>query len=66
MFSNMFTIAQRTITQMLRDPRTLVLIIIVPLVIASLFGVSIPDKMILKVLFHFKWVNPPYYSLAYQ
>ena len=49
MFSNMFTIAQRTITQILRDPRTLVLIIIVPLVIASLFGVSIPDKMILNM-----------------
>jgi ABC-2 type transport system permease protein len=45
----MFTIAQRTITQILRDPRTLVLIIIVPLVIASLFGVSIPDKMILNM-----------------
>ena len=50
MFSNIFTIARRTITQMVRDPRTLALIIVVPLVIASLFGVSIPDKMILNNL----------------
>ena len=49
MFSNVFTIAQRTITQMVRDPRTLVLIIVVPLVVASLFGVSIPDKGLLDV-----------------
>jgi ABC-2 type transport system permease protein len=49
MFSNVFTIAQRTIMQMVRDPRTLVLIIVVPLVVASLFGVSIPDKALLDV-----------------
>jgi len=49
MFSNVFTIAQRTIMQMVRDPRTLVLIIVVPLVVASLFGVSIPDKGLLDV-----------------
>jgi ABC-2 type transport system permease protein len=49
MFNNVLPIAQRTITQMVRDPRTLVLIIIVPLVIASLFGVSIPDKMMLNM-----------------
>jgi ABC-2 type transport system permease protein len=48
MFSNTLTIAQRTITQLVRDPRTLALILVVPLVIASLFGVSIPDKAILN------------------
>ena len=41
---NILTIAQRTIMQLARDRRTLALILIVPLVIASLFGVSIPDK----------------------
>jgi ABC-2 type transport system permease protein len=46
---NIFTIAQRTITQMSRDRRTLALIFIVPLVIASLFGVSIPDKAMLNM-----------------
>jgi ABC-2 type transport system permease protein len=46
---NIFTIAQRTITQFARDRRTLVLIIIVPLVIASIFGVSITDKTMLNM-----------------
>jgi ABC-2 type transport system permease protein len=46
---NMLTIAQRTIMQISRDRRTLALIFIVPLVIASLFGVSIPDKAILNL-----------------
>ena len=46
---NMLTIAQRTIMQISRDRRTLALILIVPLVIASLFGVSIPDKAILNL-----------------
>lgn len=46
---NMLTIAQRTIMQISRDRRTLALIFIVPLVIASLFGVSIPDKMVLNL-----------------
>jgi ABC-2 type transport system permease protein len=44
----MITIAQRTINQLLHDHRTIALIIIVPLVIASLIGVSIPNKMILN------------------
>jgi ABC-2 type transport system permease protein len=43
---NTLAIAQRTIIQLVRDPRTLVLIIIVPLVIASLLGVSLPSKQI--------------------
>jgi ABC-2 type transport system permease protein len=46
---NMLTIAQRTIMQISRDRHTLALIFIVPLVIASLFGVSIPDKMVLNL-----------------
>ncbi len=41
---NILTIAQRTIIQLARDRRTMALILIVPLVIASIFGVSIPDK----------------------
>jgi ABC-2 type transport system permease protein len=47
MLSNTVTIANRIIHQMIRDRRTIVLLVIVPLVIASLVGVSIPDKMIL-------------------
>jgi ABC-2 type transport system permease protein len=50
MFSNTLTIARRSIMQLGRDRRTIALIFIVPLVIASLFGVSIPDKMILNSL----------------
>jgi ABC-2 type transport system permease protein len=45
---NTFAIAQRTITQLARDRRTFALIIIVPLVIASLVGVSLPSKDILN------------------
>ena len=48
MLSNLLTIAQRTINQLIRDRRTIALILIVPLVIASLIGVSIPSKMILN------------------
>ena len=44
MFSNIITIARRSIQQLARDRRTIALIIIVPLVIASLIGVSIPNK----------------------
>jgi ABC-2 type transport system permease protein len=45
---NTLAIAKRTVVQLVRDPRTLVLIIIVPLVIASLVGVSLPSKQILN------------------
>jgi ABC-2 type transport system permease protein len=45
---NILTIARRTIIQLARDRRTLALIIIVPLVIASLIGVSLPSKQILN------------------
>ena len=48
MFSNVLTIAQRSIIQLARDRRTIALILIVPLVIASLIGVSLPDKAILN------------------
>jgi ABC-2 type transport system permease protein len=47
MFSNMLTIARRSMIQLARDRRTIALIIIAPLIIASLIGVSIPDKKIL-------------------
>jgi len=47
MSGNMFTIAKRIIHQVIRDRRTIGLLIIVPLVIANLVGVSVPDKDIL-------------------
>jgi ABC-2 type transport system permease protein len=46
---NIFTIARRTIIQLARDRRTIALIIIVPLVIASLIGVSLPNKQIINM-----------------
>ncbi len=45
--SQVFTIAGRVIRQLIRDRRTIALVVIVPLVIASLVGVSVPDKSIL-------------------
>ncbi len=47
MSSSTFTIASRIVNQLIRDRRTIVLLVIVPLVIASLVGVSVPDKSIL-------------------
>jgi ABC-2 type transport system permease protein len=44
MSSNTLTIANRIIHQLIRDRRTIALLVIVPLVIASLIGVSVPDK----------------------
>lgn len=44
----MSTIAQRTILQLVRDRRTLALVLVVPLVIASLIGFSVPTKSILN------------------
>jgi ABC-2 type transport system permease protein len=46
---NIITIARRTITQLVRDRRTIALIIVVPLVISSLVGVSLPGKGMLDV-----------------
>jgi ABC-2 type transport system permease protein len=48
--SNMLTIARRIILQLIRDRRTIALLVVVPLVIASLVGVSIPDKSILDYI----------------
>jgi len=50
MLANVLTIAQRSITQLVRDRRTIALILIVPLVIASLVGVSLPSKSMLDTM----------------
>jgi ABC-2 type transport system permease protein len=44
MSRNALTVAGRVILQVVRDRRTIALLVIVPLVIASIVGVSIPDK----------------------
>lgn len=41
------TIARRVIMQIVRDRRTIALVVVVPLVIASIVGVSIPEKQML-------------------
>jgi ABC-2 type transport system permease protein len=46
---NIITIAHRTLIQLVRDRRTIALIIIVPLVIASLIGLSLPSKAVLNM-----------------
>jgi ABC-2 type transport system permease protein len=47
MSSSTLTIARRIIIQLVRDRRTIALLVIAPLVIASIVGVSIPDKRML-------------------
>jgi ABC-2 type transport system permease protein len=47
MSGSTLTIARRIIRQLIRDRRTIALVVIVPLVIASIVGVSVPDKRIL-------------------
>ena len=47
---HVFTIAGRVIRQIIRDRRTLALIIIVPLVIMSLIGLSFPEEDILDFI----------------
>jgi len=47
MSGSTLVIANRIINQLVRDRRTIVLLVIVPLLIASLIGVSVPDKRIL-------------------
>jgi len=47
MSANTFTIASRVMIQIARDRRTIALVIIVPLVIAVIAGVAIPDKRML-------------------
>jgi len=49
MSSSVLTIARRIMLQMVRDRRTIALVIIVPLVIASIAGVSVPNKKMLDV-----------------
>jgi ABC-2 type transport system permease protein len=51
MSSNILTIARREMMQLIRDRRTMVLIFIGPLVIASLVGISVPDKRMLDLTF---------------
>ncbi|HEX78922.1 MAG TPA: ABC transporter permease [Dehalococcoidia bacterium] len=50
MGSSTFTIAGRLMNQLIRDRRTLGLIIIVPLVVMSLIGLSFPDEGILDYI----------------
>jgi ABC-2 type transport system permease protein len=47
MSSSTLTIARRIIIQLVRDRRTIALLVIAPLVIASIVGVSIPEKSML-------------------
>jgi ABC-2 type transport system permease protein len=46
---NTLVIARRVITQVVRDRRTIALIIVAPLIIATIAGFSIPDKSSLDV-----------------
>ncbi len=50
MSSNALTVARRVMLQVIRDRRTIVLLVVVPLVIASIVGVSIPDKRMLDYI----------------
>lgn len=49
MSGSTFTIAHRVILQVVRDRRTIALILVAPLLIASIAGFSIPDKSSLDV-----------------
>jgi ABC-2 type transport system permease protein len=50
MSSRALIIAGRVMRQLIRDRRTMALIVIVPLVIASIVGVSVPEKSILDYI----------------
>jgi len=50
MSSNTLTIARRVMLQVIRDRRTIALLVIAPLVIASIVGVSIPDRSMLDYI----------------
>lgn len=50
MLDNVFTIAARTVNQLIHDRRTMALLLFVPLVIASIVGVSVPDKRMLDLI----------------
>ncbi|OGO07156.1 MAG: ABC transporter permease [Chloroflexi bacterium RBG_13_57_8] len=47
MSGNALTVARRVMLQVVRDRRTIALLVVVPLVIASIVGVSIPDRRML-------------------
>jgi ABC-2 type transport system permease protein len=49
MSRNTMTVARRVMLQLVRDRRTIALVLIVPLVIAAISGVAIPDKRMLDV-----------------
>jgi ABC-2 type transport system permease protein len=49
MSRNTLTVARRVMLQLVRDRRTIALVLIVPLVIAAISGVAIPDKRMLDV-----------------
>jgi ABC-2 type transport system permease protein len=51
MSSSVLTIAGRIMNQLIHDRRTMALLVVVPLVIASLIGVSVPDKSLLDYTF---------------
>jgi ABC-2 type transport system permease protein len=50
MLSNTLSIANRIINQLIRDRRTMGLLIVAPLLIASIVGVSIPDTKMLDYI----------------
>ena len=50
MSGNTLTVARRVVLQVVRDRRTIALLVVVPLVIASIVGVSIPDKRMLDYI----------------
>ncbi len=50
MLVNFFSIANRIITQLVHDRRTIALLVIAPLLIASIVGVSIPEKQMLDYI----------------
>lgn len=50
MSSKVFTIATRVIRQLIRDPRTMALIVIVPLVVMTLIGLSFPEEDVLDYI----------------
>jgi len=50
MSSNTLNIARRVMLQVVRDRRTIALLVVVPLIIASIVGVSIPDRSMLDYI----------------
>ena len=50
MSSKAFIIAIRVIRQLIRDPRTMALIVVVPLVVMTLIGLSFPEEDVLDYI----------------